>query len=279
MKDRNKGILYMIASSLFLALNATMVKFLTDIPTMEKVFFRTIFGFIVSGYIILKSKESFKGNNMKYLFFRAIFGFLGATLYFYTIVNLPLSDAVVLNQLSPFFVIILAAMFLNEKIRKLQIPAIILALIGVVFITQPQFNYSIIPATIGIIASIFAAIAYTTVRHLRLTDSPNLIVFYLSGISAIMTIPFMIFGNFVMPDITTFVPLLAIGIFSTLAQYLMTNAYRFSKAGDLSIYSYGNTIFSILIGIIFWKEIPDILSILGIVCILTGAYLNYKIKN
>jgi len=279
MTDRNKGILYMTLSSLFFALTAASVKFSGNIPTMEKVFFRNIVGFIISGYLILKSGENFKGNNSKYLFYRSIFGFLGVVLHFYAISNLPLGDAVVLNQLSPFFVIILASIFLGEKIKKLQIPAIILAIIGVVFIAQPQFNYTILPALSGISSSVFAASAYTIIRHLRLSDSPNTIVFYFTGISTILTIPFMIFGDFIMPDLTTFISLLAVGIFAILAQYLMTTAYGYAEAGDLSIYSYGNTIFSILIGIILWTEIPNLLSSFGVIFILTGAYLNYRAKK
>ncbi|QUH19641.1 DMT family transporter [Alkaliphilus sp. B6464] len=279
MADRNKGILYMLASSLFFALMAGAVKFSGNIPTMEKVFFRNIVGFVVSGYMIFKSGESFRGNNTKYLSYRAILGFLGVVFYFYAIDNLPLADAVVLNQLNPFFIIILAAMFLGEKIKKLQIPAIILALIGVVFIAQPQFNYTILPAVVGILSSIFAASAYTMIRHLRLTDTPHMIVFYFTGISTIITIPFMVLGDFVMPDTVSFISLLTVGVFSTFAQYLMTHAYRYAEAGDLSIYSYGNTIFSIFIGIILWGEIPNLLSTLGVLCILTGAYLNYRARK
>jgi len=269
----------MVLSSLFFALTAGAVKLSGNVPTMEKVFFRNIVGFIISGYMILKSGQSFKGNNSKYLFYRAIFGFLGVVLYYYAISYLPLADAVVLNQLNPFFVIILAAIFLNERIKKLQIPAIMLALIGVVFIAQPQFNYTVVPAIMGILSSVFAASAYTTIRHLRLTDTPNTIVFYFTGLSTIATMPFMIFGDFIMPDITTLIALLAIGIFAIFAQLLMTTAYRYAEAGDLSIYSYGNTIFSIFIGIILWGEIPNILSTLGVTLVLSGAYLNYKAKK
>lgn len=279
MKDRNKGILFMIASSLFFALMAASVKFSGDIPTMEKVFFRNIVGCIVSGYAIFKSGQGFKGNNSKYLSYRALLGFLGVVFYFYAITYLPLADAVVLNQMNPFFVIILAALFLREKIKKLQIPAIILALIGVVFISKPQFNYTLVPTVAGLLSAIFAASAYTMIRHLSKTDSSHAIVFYFTGISTILTIPFMIFGEFVLPDLVTLISLLTVGVFATLAQYLMTTSYRYAEAGDLSIYSYGNTIFSIFIGIILWSEIPNIISTLGVVFILSGAYLNYIAKK
>ncbi len=279
MTDRNKGILYMIGSSLFFALMAAAVKFSGNIPTMEKVFFRNIIGFVVSGYLIFKSDKNFKGNNPKILSYRAILGFLGVVFYFYAIDNLPLADAVVLNQLNPFFVIVFAAIFLGEHIKKLQIPAIMLALIGVIFVAQPKFNYTFLPAAVGILSSVFAAAAYAMIRHLRLTDTPNAIVFYFTGISSIISLFFMLLNGFVIPDIMSLISLLSVGVFSTLAQYLMTNAYGYAEAGDLSIYSYGNTIFSIFIGIIVWREIPNLLSSVGVICILAGAYINYRARK
>lgn len=59
----------------------------------------------------------------------------------------------------------------------------------------------------------------------------------------------------------------------------MTRAYRYAEAGDLSIYTYGNTIFSAFIGIFLWREIPDFLSVLGIILVLSGAYVNYQAKR
>ncbi|RBP68242.1 EamA domain-containing membrane protein RarD [Alkalibaculum bacchi] len=279
MSDRSKGISYMLASSLFFALMAAAVKFAGDIPTMEKVFFRNIVGVVVSAHAIIKSGEGFKGNNTNYLSYRAILGFLGVVFYFYALGNLPLADAVVLNQINPFFVIIFAVLFLGEKIKKLQIGAIVLALVGVVFVSQPQFDYTVIPAIAGLLSAIFAASAYTMIRYLSKTDTSNAIVFYFTGISTLLTIPFMFFGGFVMPTLFDFIVLLTVGIFATFAQYFMTIAYSYAPAGDLSIYSYGNTVFSIFIGISIWSEIPNYLSMIGVTLILIGAYLNYRAKK
>ncbi|WP_034327938.1 DMT family transporter [Alkaliphilus transvaalensis] len=274
MEQRNKGILLMILSSLFFALMAASVKLAGDLPTMEKVFFRNIIGLGVSAYLIFKSKESFVGNNKRYLLYRSIFGLLGVFLYFYAIAKLPLANAVVLNQMNPFFVLILAAVFLKEGIRKQQVSAIFFAIAGVIFIVKPQLDFAIIPALIGLASAIFAALGYTLIRHLRLSDSPLVIVFYFTAFSTVSAIPF--FGQFVMPTPLQFLALISVGIFATTAQFLMTYAYRYAEAGDLSIYSYGNTMFSIFIGIILWQEIPDLLSLVGITLILSGAYLNYR---
>jgi drug/metabolite transporter (DMT)-like permease len=59
----------------------------------------------------------------------------------------------------------------------------------------------------------------------------------------------------------------------------MTNAYRHAEAGELSIYTYANIVFSSLLGFFFFQEIPDIITIIGGVFIITAGYLNYKSKK
>lgn len=275
MKDRNKGILLMIIASLCFALMASAVKYTGAIPTMQIVFFRNFIGMVISGYMIYSRGGSFKGRNRGGLVFRSLFGLAGVFLYFYSLGRIPLSDAVVLNQMSPFFVVVLSALFLKEPIKRLQIPAVFLAMAGVIFIIRPEFNASIIPSLIALMSAVFAAAAYTTIRHLRLTDQPQVIIFYFTAFSVVVAIPFMALGQFQWPTALQFLGLLAVGLFATAAQFFMTYAYRYAQAGDLSIYSYGKTLFSTLIGAVIWMEIPDPYSVIGIIFILTGAYVNY----
>jgi drug/metabolite transporter (DMT)-like permease len=229
--------------------------------------------------MILKSGTGFKGNNKKFLFYRSLFGLLGVFLSFYVIDHLPLADAVVLNQMNPFFVLMLSAFFLGERIKKQQVLAISIAILGVTFIIRPQFDYTMFPALLGLSSAVFAAAAYTVIRYLRLTDHPQVIVFYFTGFSVVSTLPFIFWGKFQIPTSTELLTLLSVGLFATIAQLFMTHAYRYAEAGDLSIFSYGHTVFSALIGILLWSEIPDIFSLLGITLILVGAYINYRTKS
>jgi len=274
MVNRNKGILLMILSSLFFALMAAAVKLSGDFPTMQKVFFRNVVGMVVSAIMILRSGERFAGNNKSYLLLRSMLGLIGVFLYFYAIDRLPLANAVILNQMNPFFVMLLAAFFLKEKIKKPQIGALMIALIGILFIVRPGFIFDPLPGIAGLVSAVFAAGGYTTIRYLRLTDHPQVIVFYFTALSTLSTLPFA--GGFLLPTFPQLMVLLSVGALATAAQYLMTYAYRYAEAGDLSIYSYGNTLFSIVIGLILWSEIPDILSMLGFSLVIFGAYLNYR---
>lgn len=275
MDDRKKGIILILSSALFFASMAATVKFLDRIPVVEKIFFRNFLGLLVAIYLIKKNKKQVLGNNKKLLILRSVFGLLGVAAYFYALSNLPLADTVILNKMSPFFVLILAAIFLGEKIKKLQIASLILAILGAGFVVKPEFNISIIPYIIALLSAFFAGSAYTIIRNLRHTDSSETIVFYFTFISTIAMIPFMLAGQFVVPTLIELIGFLGLGIFATAAQFLMTNAYRFAPAGELAIYTYTNIVFSTIIGIVIWSEIPGVLSIIGGFLIILAGFINY----
>ncbi len=279
MNSREKGIIYILLSSLFFALMASAVKFLGDIPNAEKIFFRNLVGVFVAAAIVKKNGASLAGNNKKMLFLRSFFGLLGIATYFYALSEIKLSDAVILNKVSPFFVMIFAAIFLKEKITKKQVFALIIALFGAVFVIKPGFDSNIFPSLIGLSAGFFAGIAYTIVRHLRKTDVAGTVVFYFCLYSTLVMIPFMLKGQFVVPEGIEIAALLAVGVFAAAAQLFMTNAYRYAEAGELAIYTYANIIFSTVLGLIFFSEIPDLLSLVGGVLIITAGYLNYRAKQ
>lgn len=279
MENRKKGITYILLSSLFFALMAATVKFLGDMPTAEKIFFRNLVGIFVAFSLVRKSGSSLFGKNKKLLILRSIFGLLGIAAYFYALANMKLSDAVILNKMSPFFVMIFAGLFLKEKITKKQLIALVTAVLGAILVIRPGFDSNLIPSLIALMSSVFAGIAYTVVRQLRKTDSAATVVFYFSLFSTVAMIPFMISGSFVIPTPVQALALLALGLFAAAAQMFMTNAYRHAEAGELSIYTYANIVFSSIFGLVLFQEIPDIFSVIGAVLIISAGYLNYRAKE
>lgn len=279
MESKSKGIILILLSALFFALMAATVKSLENIPVAEKIFFRNILGFFIALFIVIKKKKPLLGNNIKFLILRSSFGLLGVACYFYALSIIPLADAVILNKMSPFFVLILSALFLSEKIKKLQIVSLILAIVGALLVIKPEFNASLLPSIIALFSAFFAGAAYTTIRHLRHTDEAETIVLYFTFISTISMIPFLAFdflpGEFVIPNTSEALGLLGLGVFATTAQFLMTNAYKYAPAGELSIYTYTNIVFSTIVGLIVFLEIPDYLTIIGAVLIVCAGFFNY----
>lgn len=277
-ENKNIGILLIISSSLFFSLMATAVKSVNEFPLAEKVFFRNFIGLIFLSFYITKDKELIKVKNKKLILGRCAFGILGVFLLYNSVNLLHLSEAMVLNELAPFFIIILSGIFLKEKIVPLQLAAILVALLGIVVLLKPQLNVDIVPALLGITGAFCSASAYTIIRQLRLTDGPNTIVFYFCLSSSIVTLPMML-SDFVMPDAVEFFKLCLIGIMALAAQLAMTNAYRYAPASQLSIYSYLNIVFSSIWGFVFWGESLKISFVIGAGLIILAGYINYLSSN
>ena len=96
-----------------------------------------------------KSRDGFKieKGNLKYMILRATFGTVGILCNFYAVDHLVLSDASMLNKMSPFFVIIFFVLLLKEKMTPAQGLAVTGAFIGSLFVIKPTFtNMALVPS-------------------------------------------------------------------------------------------------------------------------------------
>ncbi|MDU3802010.1 DMT family transporter [Paraclostridium bifermentans] len=284
LSDRNKGIVFIILSAFGFAMMSAFIKLSGDLPSIQKTFFRNLVSCIIAFSLILKYKESAFGSkeNRKILILRSIFGTLGIILNFYAIDRLVLSDANMLNKLSPFFVIIFSAIFLKEKIKSNQAIAVIVAFIGALFIIKPTLNFAIIPYVAGILGAIFAAAAYTCLRVLGGKEKFYTVVFFFSLFSTVSIFPFAIMAYKSM-TIIQFVYLVLGGVFASIGQFGVTLAYKYAPAKEISIFDYSNIIFSAIISILVFNVIPDKYSFIGYIIIFSASYYmflnNKKTKN
>ena len=118
----NKAILFLITSAFFFALMNMFVRLSGDVPTIQKTFFRNFFALFIASGAMIKNRCSIilpKGARFD-LFMRAACGYAGVVLNFYAIDRLSISDASLLNKMSPFFAIIFSTFLLKERANKVQ---------------------------------------------------------------------------------------------------------------------------------------------------------------
>lgn len=276
LTNRTKGIIFIIASAFGFAMMSAFVKLAGDLPSFQKTFFRNLVSCIVAAVFIIKNKESFFGKkeSQKILILRSIFGTIGIVLNFYAIDKLVLSDANMLNKLSPFFVIIFSALFLKERINIKQSIAIVIAFLGALFIIKPTFNLDIIPSLLGVVGAICAAAAYTCLRVLGGKEKHYTVVFYFSLFSTVVIFPFMITVYKSMTMIQLIYLILA-GVFASIGQFGVTLAYKYAPSKEISIFDYSNIIFSAIISFIVFGVFPDYLSILGYIIIFSASFYMF----
>ena len=283
LTNKQKGIICIILSAFSFALMNAFVKMAGDLPFIQKSFFRNFIAFVFAAILLARTEERFKfeKKNLGTLLIRAILGTLGILCNFYAIDNLLLSDASMLNKLSPFFVIIFSYFFLKEKIKPFQIFAIAVAFIGCLFIIKPGFlsitqSYA---SLIGLLGGIFAGGAYTAVRKLTQMGERNaFIVFFFSGFSCLSTLPYIIFCSEPMTT-SQVIFLLLSGLAATGGQFGITAAYSYAPSREISVFDYTNIIFAAILGFIFFGQIPDIYSILGYIIICGISIIMFFYNN
>lgn len=279
MSDRNKGIILLLLSALGFSLMAMFVKLSGDLPTVQKTLFRNAISMIIAFGFVIYNKERFFGKkeNQKYLLLRSALGAAGVLLNFYAIDHLVLSDADMLNKMSPFITIIFAAIFLKEHVLRFQVVSIIIAFLGTLFIIKPAFSLDTIPYVAGILSAVFAGGAYTVLRVLGSREQFYTVVFYFSTFTTVILLPFVIIFYEPMTG-KQWMYLLAAGLFATIGQFGITVAYKFAPAKEISIFFYSTVVYSGLISIVLFGQIPDVWSILGYIAIF-GASLYMFLRN
>lgn len=277
MSNKTKAVFCMLISALGFTFMSVTVKYVTGIPLFEKVFFRNLISLGVAFFMLKKSSAPMFGRreNQLALLARSSFGLAGVVLNFYAIANLTLADSSMLGKLSPIFVTIMACIFLKEKIDSKQILSIIITFLGALLVIKPEFSLEMLPSLAGIMSAAASGVAYTLLRYLKDKESPDTIIFYFSLISVVFTAPFAL-AEYVQPTFIQLGLLLATGVFASVGQFGITYAYKFAKATEVSIYNYSAIVFGIILGFIFFGEIPDTLSLLGGAIIIAVAFYIFK---
>ena len=287
LKAMDRGILLMLLASLASAMVGGFTKVVTQsLPPLEVTFFRNLFGVILIGITIYKIPLKQKGGKLLLLLFRGTIGFFSLLAYFYTIAHIPLGEAVTYNKTSPIFVAIFAYIFLNEKLPKSAIFAVIVGFIGIVLIAKPDGFTLERYDLIGILSGVGAALSYTSIRELRKYYDTRAIVLSFMGIGTITPVILMVispfinlphldfmFAKFIMPKEILWIYVIGIGFFATISQFFMTKAYEHTKAGIVGTIGYTNIVFALFIGIMLGDSIPDIWTIIGIASVIFAGLI------
>lgn len=261
------GIFLMVLSSASFSAMQLMIRYSNvdgTFPLMEQVFFRNL-GSFIGAWIVLRKKGKFPLGSRKiqpYLMGRSVAGVLGIITFFYATNHARIADANILNKLSPFVVTVLSAVFLGEKVRKVQYAALLISFAGAWIVCGPTLDSAPLPVLAALGSAVFSGIAYTFVAALKDKADPLVIVMHFSTLSVVCAALCMM-PDFVVPTASQLLCLLLISVFGSLGQGALTYAYRFAPASEVSIYNYSGIIWSALLGWIFLGERVSAATVLG----------------
>lgn len=280
--SKYKAMIYIILSAFCFAVMNLCVRMSGELPAFQKSFFRNFVAVFFALSVLVAKKSSFrpKKGNLGLLLIRSAAGTVGIVCNFYALGHIPLSDASILNKMSPFFVIIFSWIILKERLTLFQGAAVLTAFVGALFVIKPSFsNIDVFPSAVGLFGGMMAGLAYSIVRVLgKRGENGSLIVFFFSLFSCLTMLPFLIF-DFHPMELSQVLLLIGAGLAAAGGQFSITAAYCHAPAREISVYDYSQIIFATLLGFVFLQEIPDFYSVIGYVIICSMALLVFLYNN
>jgi drug/metabolite transporter (DMT)-like permease len=274
--DVRLGIFYMLASVLLFSLQNVTVKWLAErYPVAEMVFFRSALSLLPAGILVWRAGGAgvLRTGRLKGHLLRSALwgGSLAAAFFSYHL--LPLADAISLSFAAPLFLTALSWPLLHEAVGKYRWSAVLAGFVGVLVMARPIGGGDAAGIVCGVLNALFGALGSIAVRGLSRTESSQCVVFYMGLFIALFALPLLPFV-WVRPDFFGLLGLLSLGLVGGVGQYWTTQALYYAPAAVVAPFNYTAIVWGLLLGFLFWHEVPDLWMILGaLIVTASGLYI------
>lgn len=187
-----RGILWALAAGFFFSIASASMRALSlEVNPMQAQFLRYLFGMLpVLPLVWRYGLRGLKPDSLGGQVWRSALHTVGLVLWFIALPHMPLADMTAIGFTNPLFVLIGAALWLNEPMSRARWIAVLTGFTGVLVIVGPGlagtggwYNLAMLAA-----APIFAG-SYLLTKLLSRRDSPAVIVFWQTLLVTLMSLP------------------------------------------------------------------------------------------
>ncbi|MGA1869830.1 MAG: DMT family transporter [bacterium] len=285
MNGEQKGYLELILFSLFVGTVGVFVRLIENLDIYSIVFFRALIAFVFLFFITL-CRKGIKELSLASPFRTFLVGLLqGITifLYFGSILNTTISNAVFLLYTAPVFSIFISRVFLKEEIEKETIIGVFIALTGIILMLNPRtFSFGS-EKTKGNLMGLGAGFTYSamtlTAKPLMKKVSSYYVTFWQNLVVCLMFLFFLRPGAFY-GLYTNWWQLLVIGILCTGIPFLLfMEGIKKVRTQKILIVTTLEPLVGTLAALLVLKETPSVLAIIGAMLIIYGVYRVTSVKK
>ena len=263
----------MLVTGLFFAAMGPLIRSLAPgISPLESMFFRSVFGATLLLPYIFARRLHPLGSAHRELIMRGAIGGIAAVCYFYCVLNGKLAEMLTIYRSAALIVPFLAYFYMREPLVRWQLVCALVGFSGVCLILKPSHVPLGIGALFALGGALSSALAWTTVRSLSHRENPAIIILYFFMLSACLSFA-LGYGQFRMPNQHEFLLLLSLAIVGLLGQVCLTLSYRCAPAAVVTPMSYSEIAFSAYFGLLWYNEILDLYSILGVALVFIAGVL------
>ena len=298
--NNSRGIvLILIAMMVFSVQDGIMKHIFSFVSLYEVYLIRTLvsFGLILFFLILTKKPIVFKTQYPVLTFCRVILFFFGFSSFYISLTVLPLGFATALFFVTPFLITIFAHFFLKEEIGPRRWSAVFIGFIGVYITLNPDFSNFNYLSLLPIFCAFCYSLSMIIIKKTSDKDSvyTQTFTFYFGAIIFSIIFYFtigdgqfntsshpasqFIFREWFVDLKSNIMFMVATGVTATIAFLLLFTAYSIASPAVVSPFEYSILLWSPLIGWIYFNEIPNLNTVIGILIIVSsGIYIFMREK-
>ena len=274
-------ILQLLVSCFLFSVLAALIKYNASfIHPTEQAFFRNLFGiFLLLPFFLRQNKLVNFKSNYRLLFLRGFFGGITMILLFYAYTLIPLSQAMAISFSTPLFIYFGGIFFLKENTDKQKTFYMLLGFVLTLVIIRPDLKLQI-GSIFAIISSITHAIAGLIVKKLSETENVLTLMFSLVLIMTPITFLPSLYVWDTPSNFFVFFLLIIIATTATLGNFFWTKAISLTTLTNLMPFDFSKLIFATILGVIFFEEKIDLITVLcGTGIIICNSLIAKNVSN
>jgi drug/metabolite transporter (DMT)-like permease len=265
---------WMLLAVLSFSILAISVKELSSgLGAIQIVFYRSLIGLLIVVALFKRSLPKLTLKILKKHFYRNLSHLVGQYGWIIGIIYLSLSEVTAIEFTAPVWVIIIASIFLKEKITRIKVISIILCLLGVFVILKPGSDVFTVNSLIVLASAISYSITHVLTKTIVQSSSPLELIFIMCLTQTPISFFFAI-SDWETPLFYDYFWLILIGISALAAHFSLAKAFKENKISDLIVLDYLRLPILSLAGILIYNESFSLSLLLGGSIILIGNYLN-----
>ena len=268
------GILAYLSFSILDATQKTLILYHSIFQLLLIKYFFVLFLSLIESR--RKNNFSFyKSKNIKLQIFRSLLSVIESGCFVLSFKYLSLANAHSIGSLAPVIVVALSAIILKEKVSPKTWVAIFIGFIGVLIILRPTSSIFDAKALLPLVAAFMLGLYQVVTKKVSQHDSNETSLFYTSIIG--LTIMSFLASKFWSPiSGYSYIMFLAIGVFFSLGLYLQIIALSKARASIIQPFHYTLIFWAIILGYIFYDDVPDMFTILGAIIITCSGIFVLK---
>ena len=227
-----------------------------------------------------KNNNFFISKNFKLQITRSILSIIESGCFVLSFKYLTLADAHSIASLTPVIVVALSAIILRENVNLKTWIAIFFGFLGVLIIMRPGLSIFDPKSLIPLVAAFFLSLYQIVTRKVSENDSSETSLFYTSILGIILMSFMLPFFWQPMQSFSYFI-FLGVGFFFSVGIYFQIIALGYAKASVVQPFHYTLVLWAIILGYIFYNDLPDIPTLIGATVItISGIYvLNSRTRS